>query len=110
MKIIPFPENDRDFKVSYHITNEGGNFFLCYYKNASVGLTDPKDAWRTLGIAKFTDTGKALKEWCLTMHEQYGETTDDPIRETERVFANRTETQEPSDGREHTERDTTRTE
>ena len=107
MKIIPFPLNDRDFKVSYHITNEGGNFFLCYYKNASVGRTDPKDAWRTLGIAKFTDTGKALKEWCLTMHEQYGETTDDPIRETERVFANRTETQEPSDGREHTEGNTT---
>ena len=72
MKIIAFPLNDRDFKVSYHITNEGGNFFLCYYKNASVGHTDPKDAWRTLGIAKFTDTGKALKEWCLEMDATYG--------------------------------------
>ena len=94
MKIIPFPENDRDFKVSYHITNEGGNFFLCYYKQASVGRTDPLDAWRTLGVAKFTDTGKALKEWCLTMHEQHGDKFDEPIRETERVFANSTETQE----------------
>ena len=94
MKIIPFPENDREFKVSYHITNEGGNFFLCYYKHASVGRTDPKDAWRTLGVAKFTDTGKALKEWCLTMHEQHGDKFDEPIRETERVFANSTETQE----------------
>ena len=107
MKIIPFPHNDRDFKVSYHITNEGGNFFLCYYKHASVGRTDPKDAWRTLGVAKFTETGKALKQWCLDMHEQHGETTDDPIREAERVFANCTGTQESSDGREHTEGDTT---
>ena len=105
MKIIPFPENDRDFKVSYHITNEGGNFFLCYYKNASVGRTDPKDAWRTLGVAKFTDTGKALKDWCLTMHEQHGDTTDDPIRETERVFANCTEAQESVHGAEHHEGD-----
>ena len=105
MKIITFPENDRDFKVSYHITNEGGNFFLCYYKHASVGRTDPKDAWRTLGVAKFTDTGKALKEWCLTMHEQHGATTDDPIRETERVFANRTDPQESVHGAEHHERD-----
>ena len=72
MKIIPFPLNEQDFKVSYHITNEGGNFFLCYYKNASFGRTDPKDAWRTLGVAKFTDTGKALKEWCLEMHELHG--------------------------------------
>ena len=105
MKIISFPENDRELKVSYHITNEGGNFFLCYYKQASVGRTDPKDAWRTLGVAKFTDTGKALKEWCLTMHEQYGATTDDPIRETERVFANRTDPQESVHGAEHHEGD-----
>ena len=26
-----------------------------------------------LGVAKFTDAGKALKEWCVSMHEQYGE-------------------------------------
>ena len=107
MKIIQFPLNDQEFKVSYHITNEGGNFFLCYYKKASVGRTDPKDAWRTLGVAKFTETGKALKQWCLDMHEQHGATTDDPIRETERVFANRTEAQESTHGGKHKERDTT---
>ena len=72
MKIHHFPLNDRDFKITYHITNEGGNFFLCYYKSASTGQTDPLNAWRTLGVAKFTDTGKALKAWCLEMDEQYG--------------------------------------
>ena len=59
-------------RYEYHRTREGPNFFMCYYKNSAVGRTDPKDAWRTIGIAKFTDTGKALKEWCLQMHEQYG--------------------------------------
>jgi hypothetical protein len=32
----------------------------------------PKECWRTLGVAKFTDSGKALKEWCLSMDDQYG--------------------------------------
>ena len=34
---------------------------------------DPLEAWRTLGIARFTDTGKALKAWCLEMHEKFGD-------------------------------------
>ena len=33
--------------------------------------TDPKEAWRTIGVAKHTDTGKALKAWALEMHETY---------------------------------------
>ena len=24
-----------------------------------------------MGAAKFTDTGKALKEWCLEMHQKW---------------------------------------
>ena len=72
MKPYQFELNDTSMRYEYHRTREGPNFFMCYYKNSAVGRTDPKDAWRTLGIAKFTDTGKALKEWCLQMHEQYG--------------------------------------
>ena len=72
MKVIPFPLNEKDFSVSYYRTREGPNWFLCYYKNASHGQVEPLDAWRTLGKAKFTDTGKQLKAWCLEMHEQYG--------------------------------------
>ena len=42
--------------------------------------TDPLEAWRTLRIAKNTDIGKALKAWCLEMHEKYGNEVkpDDP--------------------------------
>ena len=72
MKAIPFERNDLNFSVEYIRTREGPNWFRCYYKNACMGIIDPLDAWRTLGVAKFTDTGKLLKEWCIEMHEAYG--------------------------------------
>ena len=71
MKAIQFELNEPSMRYEYHRTREGPNFFMCYYKNSAVGRIDPKDAWRTLGTAKFTDTGKALKEWCLEMHDKY---------------------------------------
>ena len=33
---------------------------------------DPKNAWRRLEVAKFTDMGKALKAWCVEMDATYG--------------------------------------
>lgn len=81
MKVIDFPKNDRNFKVQYYRTREGPNWFLCYYKNAAKGVIEPLDAWRTLGVAKNMDTGKALKQWCLDTHEQYG--TTDVVDEAE---------------------------
>ena len=71
MKAIAFELNDSSMRYEYHRTREGPNWFMCYYKNMAQIRYDPKDAWRTLDKAKFTDTGKALKEWCLSMHEQY---------------------------------------
>ena len=83
MKTIPFQHNEKDFSITYYRTREGPNWFLCYYKNASTGIIEPLDAWRTLGIARFTDTGKALKKWCVEMDELYGpkDYTDDEIVE-----------------------------
>ena len=69
---IQFPENTSNMRYEYHRVREGPNFFITYYKNSSRLIHDPKDAWRTLGVAKFTDTGKALKTWCLEMDEEYG--------------------------------------
>ena len=69
---IEFPENTSDMRYEYHRVREGPNFFITYYKHSSRLIHDPKDAWRTLGVAKFTDTGKSLKEWCLAMDEEYG--------------------------------------
>ena len=82
MKRYPFPRNDKDFIVEYHKTREGPNGFMCYYKNAATYRLDPLDAWRTLGVAKFTDTGKALKQWCIDMDEQHrGYGVPDEIKE-----------------------------
>ena len=77
MKRIPFPLNDRNFIIEYHKTREGPSGFMCYYKNAATYRLEPLDAWRTLGIAKFTDTGKALKQWCLDMVDQFDNTVVD---------------------------------
>ena len=68
---IDFPSNTKDMRYEYHRVREGPNHFITYYKNSSRLIYDPKDAWRTLGVAKFTDTGKALKEWCLDMYNTY---------------------------------------
>jgi len=68
---IQFPLNSQYMRYEYHRVREGPNYFVSYYKNSSRLHYDPKDTWRTLGTAKFTDTGKALKEWCLEMYDQF---------------------------------------
>ena len=73
MKVIPFEHNTPSMRYEYHRTREGPNWFMCYYKHSSQKVLDPKDAWRTLGLAKFTESGKVLKEWCLQMNDEYGE-------------------------------------
>ena len=71
MKPEEFPGNTQDMRYEYHRVREGPNYFVSYYKRSSRLHYDPKDTWRTLGTAKFTDSGKQLKEWCLEMYEQY---------------------------------------
>ena len=71
MKPLEYEGNDKNMMFSYHRMREGPNYFQCYYKQSSVLRQDPKDAWRVMGVAKFTDSGKALKEWCLDMHQKY---------------------------------------
>ena len=72
MKIQEFELNTNNMRYEYHRVREGPNYFVSYYKNSSRLHYDPKNCWRTLGTAKFTDTGKALKEWCLLMDDNYG--------------------------------------
>jgi len=71
MKPEAFPLNTRECNFEYHRVREGPNYFVSYYKNSSRLHYDPKDCWRVLAQAKFTDSGKALKEWCLQMYDQY---------------------------------------
>jgi len=72
MKPEEYEGNTQYMRYEYHRVREGPNYFVSYYKNSSRLIYDPKDTWRTLGTAKFTDTGKHLKEWCLLMDETYG--------------------------------------
>ena len=69
MKVLEFEGNVQDCSFTYHRTREGPNFFVSHYKGSTQGHNDPKECWRTLGVAKFTDTGKALKEWAVEMYE-----------------------------------------
>ena len=87
MKVIPFEHNTPSMRYEYHRTREGPNWFMCYYKHSSQKVLDPKDAWRTLGPAKFTESGKALKEWCLQMDDEYGEKKEEEVGRTDTSFA-----------------------
>ena len=71
MKVIPFPGNTRQCNFEYFRVREGPNFFVSFYKNSSRMHYDPKDCWRVLAQAKFTDSGKELKAWCLEMYDTY---------------------------------------
>jgi hypothetical protein len=71
MKPLEFEGNTPSCSFTYTRTREGPNYFVSHYKGSTRGHNDPKDCWRTLGTAKFTDSGKALKEWCLEMDQTY---------------------------------------
>ena len=86
MKILTFEGSTTDCSFTYTRTREGPNFFISHYKGSTRGHNDPKECWRTLGVAKFTDTGKALKEWCLLMDETYG-VEDKPESRSDTSFA-----------------------
>ena len=82
MKPIEFELNTPTCSFTYTRTREGPNFFVSHYKGSTRGHNDPKECWRTLGVAKFTDSGKALKQWCLDMDEQYGTDELQPTKDT----------------------------
>jgi len=71
MKPLEFEGNTPSCSFTYTRTREGPNYFVSHYKGSTRGHNDPKECWRTLGTAKFTDSGKALKEWCLEMDQLY---------------------------------------
>ena len=79
MKIIAFPGNERDCNFEYQVVREGPNRFITYYKNTSRLIYDIgegwKEAWRVMGLAKFTTSAQELKAWCLEMHETHAAKT-----------------------------------
>ena len=69
--LIEYPYNSQYMRYEYHRVREGPNYFVSYYKHSSRLHYDPKNTWRTLGVAKFTEEGKRLKEWCIEMYDTY---------------------------------------
>ena len=94
MKVEAFPLNTPTCNFEYFRVREGPNYFVSYYKNSSRLHYDPKDCWRVLGVAKFTDSGKALKEWCLEMFDK-NLPKPDPVPDTS--FASEAMEEEPND-------------
>jgi len=82
MKPYEYEGNGNGFYAQYHRMREGPNYFLVCYKNTSVLRQDPKDAWRILGPAKFTQSAQDFKDWCIGMDEKYNNTTLDARPDT----------------------------
>jgi len=74
-----FEGNVQDCSFTYFRVREGPNYFVSHYKGSTRGHNDPKECWRVLGTAKFTDSGKKLKEWCLEMDNTYNPVNPDGL-------------------------------
>jgi len=94
MKAIPFEGNTPGCSFEYFRVREGPNYFVSHYKGSTRGHNDPKECWRTLGVAKFTDTGKALKAWCLEMDEMYSSSEKEGVKDTS--FASEAALEDPT--------------
>ncbi len=73
MKRIEYPGNCAGFYSEYIRTREGPNRWVVMYQGSSTMHFDPKNAWRRLGVAKFTDSSQAFKAWCLELDAEYGQ-------------------------------------
>ena len=72
MKRFEYEGNCSGFYAEYIRTKEGPNRFVVLYKNSSTMHFDPKNAWRRLGAAKFTESSQRFKSWCVEMDATYG--------------------------------------
>ena len=73
MRRFEYEGNYPGFYAEYIRTKEGPNRFVVLYKNSSTMHFDPKNAWRRLGAAKFTESSQLFKSWCVEMDSTYGE-------------------------------------
>ena len=82
MKVLAFEGNRPGCSFEYFRSREGPNYFVSHCKGSTRGHNDPKECWRALGVAKFTDAGKALKAWCLEMDEMYSSSSKEGVKDT----------------------------
>ena len=73
---IDYPDNNGSTQVQYVRNKIGNNYFIVYYKNAARFKLTPKEVGRTFGVAKFTPSVNALRDWCYEMVNKYGSEED----------------------------------
>lgn len=76
MRVL-FPGNGKGFYAEY---DKKEDHFIVLYKDSARFYKDPVDVRRSLGVAKFTATGDAVKEWAVEVST--------PVRERRAAKAN----------------------
>ena len=97
MKPLEYPGNTNSCSFTYTRTREGPNYFISHYKGTTRGHTDPKDCWRVLGAAKFTDSSQAVKAWCIEMDELYVQSKLESRKDTSFASEVQNEEESPTD-------------
>ena len=70
MKPTKYPGNGRGLYVEHNRHREGPpSVFTILYKGSARSVTDPKELWRVMGMAKYTDASKELRAWAEEIHE-----------------------------------------
>ena len=68
---IQYPNNNHKTMITYMRSKTGKNWFRVYYNNMCVIRFTPKEVGRVFGIAKFTPSVNAIREWCYEMVNKY---------------------------------------
>ena len=65
-----FPDNTNDMMVTFFRERTGSPFFRVFYKGACVIRYTPIEVGRVFGVAKFTKTATAVREWAKEQLEK----------------------------------------
>jgi len=91
---VTFPGNGNGFYAEY---DKKADHFVVLYKNSARFCKDPVDVRRSLGVAKFTPSGDAVKEWAVEVST--------PIREKRATLEARADTSFASEAQADTDPD-----
>ena len=70
------PNNTNNSNVTYMRTRTGPNYFRVYYKQGCCIRFTPKEVGAVFGVARFTPSVNAIRDWCYEMVKQYGSEED----------------------------------
>ena len=71
-----YEKNTPDCSVTYMRTHNGPNSFRVYYKNSACIRFTPKQVGAVFGVARFTPSVNAMRDWCYQMVDKYGSEAD----------------------------------